>query len=79
MEGLGKFKNILLIGTRTLDLPACSIAPQPTTLPRAPWVLILRHLNILLIAQDLYDRNQCSANVYFVSYPDILAITYIFL
>jgi hypothetical protein len=24
------------MGTRTLDLPACSIVPQPTTLPRAP-------------------------------------------
>jgi hypothetical protein len=25
-----------LIRTRTSDLPACSIVPQPTTLPRAP-------------------------------------------
>jgi hypothetical protein len=25
-----------LIGTRTRDLPACSIEHQPTTLPRAP-------------------------------------------
>jgi hypothetical protein len=25
-----------LIGIRTRDLPACSIVPQPTTLPRAP-------------------------------------------
>jgi hypothetical protein len=25
-----------LIGFRTRDLPACSIVPQPTTLPRAP-------------------------------------------
>jgi hypothetical protein len=24
-----------LIGIRTRDLPACSIVPQPTTLPRA--------------------------------------------
>jgi hypothetical protein len=28
--------KIDLIGTRTRDLPACSIVPQPTTLPRAP-------------------------------------------
>jgi hypothetical protein len=32
-----------LIGNRTHDLPACSIVPQPTTLPRAPlyftWIL----------------------------------------
>jgi hypothetical protein len=32
LEGLGKLKKIHLIGTRTLDLPACSIVPQPTTL-----------------------------------------------
>jgi hypothetical protein len=25
-----------LFGTRTRDLPVCSIVPQPTTLPRAP-------------------------------------------
>ena len=28
------------IGNRTRDLPACSAVPQPTTLPRAPKVLI---------------------------------------
>jgi hypothetical protein len=36
LEGLGKLKksnNVL--GNRTCDLPACSIVPQPTTLPRA--------------------------------------------
>jgi hypothetical protein len=27
--------EIDLIGTRTGDFPACSIVPQPTTLPRA--------------------------------------------
>jgi hypothetical protein len=37
LEGLGQFKKIHLIGTRTRDLPACSIVPQPTTVPRAPW------------------------------------------
>jgi hypothetical protein len=36
LEGLGKLKNIDLIGTRTRDLLACSIVPQPTALPRAP-------------------------------------------
>jgi hypothetical protein len=36
LEGLGKLKRIHLIGTRTRDLPACSIVPQPTTLPRTP-------------------------------------------
>jgi hypothetical protein len=29
-------KSSDLIGIRTRDLPACSIVPQPTTLPRAP-------------------------------------------
>jgi hypothetical protein len=38
LEGLGKLKiSNYLIGNRTRDLPACSIVPQPTTLPRAPW------------------------------------------
>jgi hypothetical protein len=37
LEGLGKLKkSIHIIGTRTPDLPACSILPQPTTLPHAP-------------------------------------------
>jgi hypothetical protein len=36
LEGLGQLKKIHLMGTRTRDLPACSIVPQPTTLPRAP-------------------------------------------
>jgi hypothetical protein len=36
LEGLGKLKKSNdLIGTRTRDLPACGIVPQPTTLPRA--------------------------------------------
>jgi hypothetical protein len=34
LEGLGKLKKSNDIGTRTRDLPACSIVPQPTTLPR---------------------------------------------
>jgi hypothetical protein len=34
LEGLGKLKPIHLIRTRTCDL-ACSIVPQPTTLPCA--------------------------------------------
>jgi hypothetical protein len=36
LEGLGQLKKIHLIGTRTRDLPACSIVPEPTTLPCAP-------------------------------------------
>jgi hypothetical protein len=37
LEELGELeKSNDLIGTRSRDLPACSIVPQPTTLPRAP-------------------------------------------
>jgi hypothetical protein len=35
LEGLGQLKKVHLMGTRTRDLPVCSIVPQPTTLPRA--------------------------------------------
>jgi hypothetical protein len=36
LEGLGKLKKSNdLLGIRTSDLPACSILPQPPTLPRA--------------------------------------------
>jgi hypothetical protein len=36
LEGLGKMrKSNNLIGIRTRKLPACSIVPQPTMLPRA--------------------------------------------
>jgi hypothetical protein len=41
LEGLGKLKKkkSTSSGTRTGDLPACSIVPQATTLPHAPFVL----------------------------------------
>jgi hypothetical protein len=32
-------KSSDLIGTRTHDLLICSIVPQPTTLPRVPWIM----------------------------------------
>jgi hypothetical protein len=38
LEGLGKLKKSTSSGTRTGDLPSCSIVPQPITLPRAPIV-----------------------------------------
>jgi hypothetical protein len=38
-EGLGKLKKCIhLIGSRIGDLPACSIALQAATIPRAPVV-----------------------------------------
>jgi hypothetical protein len=41
LEGLGKLKKSTSSGTWTGDLLACSIVPQPTTLPRA---LSLRYI-----------------------------------
>jgi hypothetical protein len=35
LEVLGKLKKSTSSGSRTGDLPACSIVPQPTVLPRA--------------------------------------------
>jgi hypothetical protein len=42
-EGLGELKKKLnvLIRSRTRDLPACSILPEPTTLPRAPISILI--------------------------------------
>jgi hypothetical protein len=37
LKGLGQLKKSTSSGIRTGDLPACSIVPQPTTLPRAPF------------------------------------------
>jgi hypothetical protein len=39
-----------LIGTWTRDLPACSIVPEPTTLPRAP---------VLLYCHCYYRKQKC--------------------
>jgi hypothetical protein len=36
-------KSNILIGNRIRDLPACSIVPQPTTLPRAPYKIGLKN------------------------------------
>jgi hypothetical protein len=39
-SAIGRIKSIeissVLIGNRTIDLPACNMVPQATTLPRAP-------------------------------------------
>jgi hypothetical protein len=47
LEGLGKLKTSNdLIGTRSRDLPACSIAPQPATLPCNLAVYVSQFLNM---------------------------------
>jgi hypothetical protein len=47
-------EKIHLIGTRTRDRPACSIVPQPITLPRAP---VDRNI-INIISNDLQNIMQ---------------------
>jgi hypothetical protein len=48
LEGLGKFKKFIhLIGSRTRDLSACSIVPQPTTLPRVPYYIYIYSTDVL--------------------------------
>jgi hypothetical protein len=50
LEGLGQLKKYNdFMGSRTRDLPVCSIVPQSTTLPRAP--------NLTTICTKLYINN----------------------
>jgi hypothetical protein len=42
-------RSWLFIGNRTRDLPACSVVPQPTTLPRAPGCKMLS----VILAPDI--------------------------
>jgi hypothetical protein len=43
LEGLDKLKKLDgLMGNGTGDLPACSIVPKPTTLPRAQFVKYIK-------------------------------------
>jgi hypothetical protein len=62
LEGLGQLKKIHLIGTRTCDLPACSIVPQPTTLPHA----------------NMYEREKnCFEEKFYRKMRDIFRVQYI--
>jgi hypothetical protein len=67
LEGLSKVKGIRdIIGTRTRDLPACSMAPQPSTLPRAAWNAASLHghsaaateLSVLLSCQQQWKSGR---------------------
>jgi hypothetical protein len=78
LEGLGKLKKSNdLIGIRIRDLPACSIVFQPTTLLRAPaivvnviffykicelWVLTSLNMNICVF-RDVTSHNVIIATV----------------
>jgi hypothetical protein len=59
LEGLGQLENPVTIENRTRDIPACSIVPQPTTLPRSPTIskmvillFLLRFVRLLPLWQD---------------------------
>jgi hypothetical protein len=63
LEGLGQMKKSKdLIGNRTRYLPACSIVPQLTTLPRAPkeTFYIIQIVDKLEIHQNAFMPYQCS-------------------
>jgi hypothetical protein len=53
LERLGKLKKSTSSETRTCDLPACSIVPQPITLPRAPFILVGSLLILLCLSLPL--------------------------
>jgi hypothetical protein len=60
LEGLGEPKKIHLIGTLTCDLPACSVMPQPITLPRAPCTtevtIKIPKRNLICLKRSLLQR-----------------------
>jgi hypothetical protein len=68
LEGLGKLKKIHLIGTRTRNRPTCSIVPQPTTLPRTPFLSGIR-LKYDVVRTNAHGgkREHLSYNLVFVS------------
>jgi hypothetical protein len=50
-----------IIGIQTRDLPACSIVPQPTTLPRTPSNNEL-NTNIFQLLQACWNSSPCTNN-----------------
>jgi hypothetical protein len=63
LEGLGHLKNPMTIGTRTRDLPACSIVPQ-TRYCSEPTVLIRMNVfftNIIFVSVNVIM--QLAANI----------------
>jgi hypothetical protein len=60
LEGLGKLKKKISdrFGTRTRDHPACSIEPQPSTLPFAP-----QEINIYALLYFLKAFTYCLGKV----------------
>jgi hypothetical protein len=59
LEGLVNWKKSNDIGSRTRDLSACNIAPQPTTLPLVPscknWVLLKGAVLTAAVTSDSWE------------------------
>jgi hypothetical protein len=64
-----------LIGTRTRDLPACSIVPQPTTLPRAlSFTFTFKILSVIIRSIEIYVVSDEQKLTYhkLILHPDVL-------
>jgi hypothetical protein len=55
---IGSIEKSSDIGTRTRDLPPCSIVPQPTMLPRAPLYYINYYVRVCIVGETEF-LNQC--------------------
>jgi hypothetical protein len=78
LEGLGNLKKSTSSGTRTGDLPACSIVPQPTTLPRAPFHMCV--WNLVMLSEEhilnMWTKHQNKMNLTHVFSIGCYDITY---
>jgi hypothetical protein len=70
LEGLGKLKKSTSSGTRNGDLPACSIVPQGTTLPRAPAAIYYR-IQIRRASAVLRSKRQCMSTYCLLCYVNV--------
>jgi hypothetical protein len=62
LKVLGKLKKFIhLIGSRTRDLPTCSIVPQPITLQRVPACYGTEVFNCVLTRSRYIDTTRTQA------------------
>jgi hypothetical protein len=59
LEGLGKLNsNNDIVDTRTRDLPACSIAPEPSMLPRASVLEFKTSANVSVLHKNILHARE---------------------
>jgi hypothetical protein len=63
LEELGQLKNLM---TSSGIEPACSIVPQPTTLPRKVIIILVK-----ILYQKLFSSNDL-LNIYVTHYPNLI-------